>query len=111
MALIGDAAHRIHPLAGQGLNLGFSDVAYLSNSLIKAKRQGQDIGSYDFVLSDYQRQADLNSKAIVAVVEFVKQSFSPKLFGSENAGHILALARNIALDIVESSDFMKHNFM
>lgn len=57
MALIGDAAHRVHPLAGQGLNLGFADVAYLSNTLVKARRQGQDIGSFDFVLSDYQRQA------------------------------------------------------
>jgi 2-polyprenyl-6-methoxyphenol hydroxylase-like FAD-dependent oxidoreductase len=54
MALIGDAAHRVHPLAGQGLNLGLTDVAYLSNCILKAMKTGQDIGSYDFVLKEYE---------------------------------------------------------
>jgi 2-octaprenyl-6-methoxyphenol hydroxylase len=54
MALIGDAAHRIHPMAGQGLNLGITDVAYLANSIVKAKKSGVDIGNYDLVLKDYE---------------------------------------------------------
>lgn len=61
MALIGDAAHRVHPLAGQGLNLGLTDVAYLSNCLLKACKTGQDIGSYDFVLKNYEREAKINA--------------------------------------------------
>ena len=53
MALIGDAAHRIHPMAGQGLNLGLSDVAFLANNIIKAKNGGTDIGSLEHVLENY----------------------------------------------------------
>ena len=48
---------------------------------------------------------------MVAAIEFVKSAFSPKIAGSEIAGHVLALARSFALDWVESSDFAKHNFM
>lgn len=54
MALLGDAAHRVHPLAGQGLNLGMTDVAYLANAILKSRREGQDIGSYDFTLQNYE---------------------------------------------------------
>lgn len=55
MALIGDAAHRIHPMAGQGLNLGLSDVAFLANTILKAKKGGADIGNLEHVLSNYDR--------------------------------------------------------
>jgi len=48
---------------------------------------------------------------MVAAIEFVKSSFSPKIVGSENAGHVLAIARNFALDLIEGSDFVKHNLM
>ena len=53
-ALAGDAAHGIHPIAGQGLNLGFKDVAALSETLVEAHRLGQDIGD-ELVLEGYQR--------------------------------------------------------
>ena len=50
VALIGDAAHRIHPLAGQGLNMGLGDVDALANILAKAVYQGSDIGNFKFSL-------------------------------------------------------------
>ncbi|TIR47137.1 MAG: 2-octaprenyl-6-methoxyphenyl hydroxylase, partial [Mesorhizobium sp.] len=53
IALAGDAAHGIHPIAGQGLNLGFKDVAALAEVVVEADRLGQDIGALD-VLERYQ---------------------------------------------------------
>ena len=111
MALIGDAAHRVHPLAGQGLNLGLSDVAFLGNTILTAKREGQDIGNLDSVLSQYDTQAKANAYAIVAAIEFVKNSYRPDTLGSENLGHVLALARNAGIDLIELSDLAKFNFM
>ena len=54
LALVGDAAHGVHPIAGQGLNLGLRDVAALAQVLIEAARRGEDIGAAD-VLERYQR--------------------------------------------------------
>jgi hypothetical protein len=48
---------------------------------------------------------------MIAAIEFVKNAYSPNLAGSEGLGHLLALGRNIALDAIESNDFVKHNFM
>lgn len=77
MALVGDAAHRVHPLAGQGLNLGLSDVAYLSNVVILAKKTGQDIGDLGQVLTTYDRQAKMNAYMIMGAIEFIKRSYDP----------------------------------
>src|SRR5690606_11560201 len=53
-ALAGDAAHGIHPIAGQGLNLGFKDAAALAQVVVEAARLGEDIGALD-VLQRYER--------------------------------------------------------
>jgi 2-octaprenyl-6-methoxyphenol hydroxylase len=53
LALVGDAAHRVHPIAGQGLNAGLKDVAALAEVLTDAHRRGEDIGRLD-VLERYQ---------------------------------------------------------
>lgn len=48
---------------------------------------------------------------IMTAIDFVKTSYDPKLQGSETLGHVLAAARNLGIDIIESSDLMKYNFM
>lgn len=48
---------------------------------------------------------------MIAAIEFVKNVYGPKVVGSEGLGHLLALGRNAVLDLVESSDVVKHNFM
>lgn len=100
MALIGDAAHRIHPMAGQGLNLGITDVAYLANSIIKGKKSGQDIGNYDLVLKDFEVMAKINANSMIASIELVRNSYLGKIGGSSAAAEVLSFFRNAAIDVI-----------
>lgn len=100
MALIGDAAHRIHPMAGQGLNLGITDVAYLANSIVKAKKSGLDIGNYDLVLKDYEVNAKANAYSMISAIEVVRNSYNGRILGSDTATGLLSVARNIAIDAI-----------
>lgn len=88
-----------------------SDVAYLSNAVVAAKKSGQDIGDLGNVLHSYDKQAKANAYIIMAAIEFVKHSYEPTFVGNESLGHVLALARNIGIDAIESSDLLKFNFM
>ena len=109
MALIGDAAHSVHPLAGQGLNLGLSDVAFLSNVIIKAKKGGQDIGDWGQVLEIYNKQSKVNAIMIAGAIEFVKKAYDGP--GNYVANDLLTMARNLGIDLIETSDYAKFNFM
>lgn len=111
MALIGDAAHRIHPMAGQGLNLGMTDVAFLANTIISAKRGGADIGNLEHVLTDYEFKSKANAQSVISSIEFIKSSYSPKVLESEGLGHLLSAARNLSIDLLDSSDLLKYNIM
>lgn len=75
MALVADAAHGIHPIAGQGLNLGFRDVAALSDLVIDAVAFENDPGA-DMVLRDYQRKRQWDNIAMAAVTDGLVQLFS-----------------------------------
>jgi 2-octaprenyl-6-methoxyphenol hydroxylase len=92
LALAGDAAHGIHPLAGQGLNLGLRDVAALAEVLVRARRRGQDIGAPD-VLDDYQRWRRFDTAVLVAATDGLNRLFS-------NDNPLLRLGRDLGLGLV-----------
>ena len=75
LALVGDSAHNIHPLAGQGLNLGIRDVACLAEILIEAVRIGEDIGSVQ-VLQRYEKWRGLDSTLLFAATDSLNRFFS-----------------------------------
>lgn len=75
LALIGDAAHVIHPLAGQGLNLGLKDVAALAETLVDAMRLGLDHGATD-VLARYQQWRRFDTALMAAVTDNLNRLFS-----------------------------------
>jgi 2-octaprenylphenol hydroxylase len=74
LALIGDAAHTIHPLAGQGVNLGLADVKSLASVVLRAVRRGEDFAS-ERVLSRYQRERKAANLGMLRLMEGFKRAF------------------------------------
>ena len=99
LALLGDAAHAIHPITGQGLNLGLKDVAALSEVIIEAVRQGEDHGNLN-VLQRYERWRRLD----VALMAMVTDSLN-RLFSNEVAA--LRIARDFGLGLVDRLPLVK----
>ncbi|MEE8370659.1 MAG: UbiH/UbiF/VisC/COQ6 family ubiquinone biosynthesis hydroxylase [Sphingomonadales bacterium] len=75
LALVGDSAHGIHPIAGQGLNLGLRDVAALIEVLVSAHRDGRDLGS-DKVLEKYAAWRRVDNLLLMAVTDALTRLFS-----------------------------------
>ena len=94
LALVGDAAHGIHPLAGQGLNLGLRDVAALAEVLADAHRRGEDIGGAD-VLERYRRWRQFDIATLAAATDLINRGFS-------NANPLLRAGRVLALGAVNA---------
>jgi len=103
LALVGDAGHAIHPIAGQGLNLGLRDVAALAQVLVEAARLGLDIGSAQ-VLAKYQRWRRLDVGAIVAATDGLS-----RLFGVP--ARAAAAVRRLGLAGVDRLPGLKRGFM
>lgn len=100
LVLAGNAAHAIHPLAGQGLNLGVSDAAALAEVLLEAKSGKQDIGEMS-VLRRYERWRKADNVAVMAAMDGFKRLFS-------NDSMPLRLLRNLGLNLADHSGPVKH---
>jgi 2-octaprenyl-6-methoxyphenol hydroxylase len=103
LALIGDAAHAIHPIAGQGYNLGVKDIAALAETLVEARDLGLDIGSLS-TLENYQRWRRFDSSVLAfggdALVKLFSNDFPP-----------LRLARDVGMGAVNAVAPLRRMFM
>jgi 2-octaprenyl-6-methoxyphenol hydroxylase len=103
LALVGDAAHAIHPIAGQGWNLALRDVAALAELVIDAARLGLDPGGAS-VLAHYERWRRFDSLALIAITDGLN-----RLFGNDLLP--VRLARELGLGLVERTPPLKRFFM
>src|SRR6266700_300791 len=103
LALIGDAAHVIHPIAGQGLNLGLRDVAALAEVVVDAARLGIDFGQAD-VLERYQRWRRFDTMAMGLATNTLNFLFS-------NKSTLLRTLRDIGLGLVDRTPPLKNMFI
>lgn len=102
IALVADAAHVVHPLAGQGLNLGFADAATIAELVVEHQRLGLDPGD-PILLETYQARRRPPALAMAGVTEGLNRLFS-------NDVGPLRLARDIGLGLVNRSDRLKAHF-
>jgi 2-octaprenyl-6-methoxyphenol hydroxylase len=103
LALVGDAAHGMHPIAGQGLNLGIRDVAALAQLVVEARRMGQDPGG-PAVLEHYQRWRRFDTVSMLAATDGLNRLFSNDVLP-------VKLARDLGLAAVERLPGLKRVFM
>ena len=102
-ALVGDAAHGIHPIAGQGLNLGVKDVAALAQVLGDARARGEDIGAAD-VLARYQRWRRFDTAAMGLATDAVNRLFS-------NDNPLLRLGRDLGMGAISRLPALRRRFI
>lgn len=103
LALIGDAAHGMHPIAGQGLNAGLRDVGALAEVLILAARRGEDIGSTP-VLERYQQWRRFDTATLAMATDVFNRLFS-------NDNPLLRLGRDLGMGLVGAIPGLRRNFV
>jgi 2-octaprenylphenol hydroxylase len=103
VVLIGDAAHSMHPLAGQGLNLGLGDVEELASRILRSRRHGEDVGN-DKMLSDYSKARKSINLRMMGFMEVFKQGF-----GSTNPW--VRLGRNMAFGATQKAPELRKRFI
>src|SRR6478736_4595704 len=103
LALVGDAAHVIHPIAGQGLNMGLKDVAALAEVIVDAARLGIELGQAD-VLERYQRWRRFDTMAMGLATNSLNFLFS-------NESTLLRVVRDIGLGLVDRAPPLKSLFI
>lgn len=103
IALLGDAAHAVHPIAGQGLNAGLKDVAALAEVLTDARRRGEDFGRSD-VLLRYQQWRRFD----VATLALATDTFN-RLFSNDNS--LLRAIRDVGLGVTNALPSLRRGFI
>jgi len=103
LALVADSAHGMHPIAGQGLNMGLRDVAALAEVLVEARRTGQDIGAR-MVLEKYERWRRFDNDLMLGVTDALVKLFS-------NDIEPVKLARDLGMAAVDQLPDLKRFFM
>lgn len=102
LALIGDAAHVIHPIAGQGMNMGLRDVAALTDVISSAKSMGLDIGGAS--LSDYEVWRNFDNRALAVGTDVLNQLFSNNI-------RPLAHMRRLGMTFIQAVPALKTGFV
>ena len=100
---MGDAAHGVHPIAGQGLNQGLRDIAALTEVVVKAHRSGQDIGGAS-VLDQYQIWRRFDANVLAAATDGINNLFS-------NANPILRPIRHLGMAAVNAIPTVRRSFL
>ena len=103
VALVGDAAHGVHPIAGQGLNLGLRDVAALAQVLVEATRRGEDIGS-ELVLQRYQAWRRFDATSLALGMDSMNRLFA-------TANPVISAIRGLGMGAVTAMPALRRGFM
>jgi 2-octaprenylphenol hydroxylase len=103
VVLLGDAAHRVHPLAGQGVNLGFQDVIDLTATLLEARQNGRGLAD-PLYLRKYARKRRADASLMLAGMDGIQRAFGSDL-------QLVCKSRNLVMDLISQLPGLKQFFV